>query len=82
MSGWRLFSAARRAAVLWKEFEAVGWGPAALALEDPENATEDKNQASTMTPVSGVIFSISIALGVHLITFHTNLSKPFAAWQE
>ena len=49
--------------------EAVGWGPAALALEDPENATEHKNQASTMTPVSGVIFSISIALGVHLTTF-------------
>ena len=23
--------------------EAVGWGPAALALEDPENATEHKN---------------------------------------
>ena len=28
-----------------------------------------------MTPVSGVIFSISIALGVHLTTFYTNLSK-------
>ena len=62
--------------------EAVGWGPAALALEDPENATEHKNQASTMTPVSGVIFSISIALGVHLTTFYTNLSRIFAAWQD
>ena len=62
--------------------EAVGWGPAALALEDPENATEHKNQASTMTPVSGVIFSISIALGVHLTTFYTNRSKIFAAWQD
>ena len=62
--------------------EAVGWGPAALALEDPENATEHKNQASTMTPVSGVIFSIPIALGVHLTTFYTNLSRIFAAWQD
>ena len=62
--------------------EAVGWGPAALALEDPENAKEHKNQASTMTPVSGVIFSISIALGVHLTTFDTNLSRIFAAWQD
>ena len=62
--------------------EAVGWGPAALALEDPENATEHKNQASTMTPVSGVIFSISIAFGVHLTTFYTNLSRIFAAWQD
>ena len=62
--------------------EAVGWGPAALALEDPENATEHKNQASTMTPVSGVVFSISIALGVHLTTFYTNLSRIFAAWQD
>ena len=53
-----------------------------LALEDPENATEHKNQASTMTPVSGVIFSISIALGVHLTTFYTNLSRIFAAWQD
>ena len=34
-----------------------------------------------MTPVSGVIFSISIALGVHLTTFYTNLSTilPHAA---
>ena len=32
-----------------------------------------------MTPVSGVIFSISIALGVHLTTFYTNLSRIFAA---
>ena len=30
-----------------------------------------------MTPVSGVIFSISIALGVHLTTFCTNLSRNF-----
>ena len=82
VSGWRSFSSARRAAVLWKDFEAVGWGPAALALEDPENATEHKNQASTMTPVSGVIFSISIALGVHLTTFYTNLSRIFAPWQD
>ena len=57
-------------------------GPAALALEDPENATEHKNQASTMTPVSGVIFSISMALGVHLTTFYTILSGNFAAWQD
>ena len=35
-----------------------------------------------MTPVSGVIFSISIALGVHLTTFYTNLSRTFAAWQD
>ena len=35
-----------------------------------------------MTPVSGVIFSISIALGVHLTTFYTNLSTIFAAWQD
>ena len=67
---------------IWKDFEAVGWGPAALALEDPENATEHKNQASTMTPVSGAIFSISIALGVHLTTFYTNLSRMFATWQD
>ena len=35
-----------------------------------------------MTPVSGVIFSISIALGVHLTAFYTNLSRIFAAWQD
>ena len=35
-----------------------------------------------MTPVSGVIFSISIALGVHLTTFYTNLSRISAAWQN
>ena len=57
-------------------------GPAALALEDPENATEHKNQAPTMTPVSGVIFSILIAFGVHLTTFDTNLSRIFAASQD
>ena len=27
MSGWQPFSSTRRAAVLWKDFEAVGWGP-------------------------------------------------------
>ena len=68
--------------IQYGNIEAVGWGPAALALEDPENATEHKNQASTMTPISGVIFSISIALGVHLTTFYTNLSRIFAAWQD
>ena len=62
--------------------EAVGWGPAALALEDPENATEHKNQASTVTPVSGVLLSISIALGVHLTTFYTNPSRILAAWRD
>ena len=66
----------------FRHIESVGWGPAALALEDPENATKHKNQASTMTPVSGVSFSILIALGVHLTTSYTNLSRIFAAWQD
>ena len=35
-----------------------------------------------MTPVSGVIFSISIALGVHWTTFYTNLPRIFAASQD
>ena len=74
--------ACRNHFLLSQHTEAVGWGPAALALEDPENATEHKNQASTMTLVSGVIFLISIALGVHLTTFYTNLSRIFAAWQD
>ena len=35
-----------------------------------------------MTRVSGVIFSIPIALGVNLTTFYTNLSGIFAALQD